>query len=252
MDKITENNKPHIFARSPVLLGALAIINLGILLIAFFLIKYFFIAPPLAGDLGPGVSSNIDNAASGSADLLISKNPNPEDIIREPILSENDPLFGSASASNTIIIFADYTCEFCGELARSVLDLVKQDPLGIKLYWKDYPDPFQSAPAFKAAVAARCAGEQGKYWEFSERQFTLKGDITDDSISATAKDLALDGEKFKACQKDTRQKTIIEDNIFEADALQITGLPTIFINGKEFMGQMTEEELREAVKNLSY
>jgi protein-disulfide isomerase len=243
-------DKPHLFARSPILLGSLAIINLGILLIAFFLIKYFFIAPPPVEDLGSGLSANIDYTASGSADQLISKNPNPEDVINEPIISENDPMFGSASASNTIVIFADYACEFCGELARSIASLVRQDPEKIKLYWKDYPDSDAATPAFKAAISARCAGEQGEYWKFSDKLFILKGNITDNSISSIAKELAINEEKFKACLKDDKQKTIIEDNIFEADALQISGLPTIFINGKEFMGQMTEEELKEAVKQI--
>jgi protein-disulfide isomerase len=245
----TENpiEKPHFFLRAPKFWIMLAIANLAVMLAALYLIKYFFIAPPPADT---GSAHVFNNTQASSSDSLITKVPRPEELIKEPVHTGNDPVLGDKTASNTIVIFADYACEFCSDTVSALKDLVRQKPGEIKLIWKDYPENDPAAPAFAASLAARCAGEQGKFWEYSSALFALSGSFGEKSLKSLADSLGIDQGKFDACLKDGRESAIIKDNIFEADALMISGLPTIFINGREFLGQMTDEDLREAVKKL--
>ncbi len=183
------------------------------------------------------------------ADPLITKVPKFEDTITQPIWQSTDPHLGASNTPVTIVIYTDYECQYCGSLEEISQKMVKKFKGKVSLMHKDFPDPNQCSASYQAAVAARCAQEQNQFWSFSQALYQ-KDVLATSTFLQIAKNLGLDLNQFKACLKSQRLKNLIEDNIFEANALGISGVPYLFINNKEFMGQMSEKELETTIKTL--
>ena len=111
--------------------------------------------------------------------------------------------------------------------------------------YKDLPLPMHSH-AQKAAEAAHCAMEQGKFWEyhdllFSTRQLEVK------QLKESARTLNLDGEAFDKCLDSGATAAAIKANLDEATALAIPGTPGFFINGRFLEGNVSYDALRNVV-----
>src|SRR5271169_1448026 len=103
---------------------------------------------------------------------------------RANVDTQNAETLGPEKAPVTLVEFADYECPYCQKVAADVKKL--QADLGDKvaLTYKDFPLPMH-ARAEKAAEAARCAGKQGKFWEFHDELFHSKG-LDVDQLKAEA------------------------------------------------------------------
>lgn len=182
------------------------------------------------------------------ADPLLTKIPGLADVLDRPVISSADPMLGNPAAAITLVEFSDFTCEFCRTQEKTLLSILKAYPDQIRLVWKDYPDGAADSVSRQTAIAGRCAAAQGKFWPMHDLLFDEKK-LDYDSILGLAKKLDLNGGDFKKCLVDEKIKKIIDDNIEEANALDIKGVPFIFVNEKGFLGEVGLEELKQAVEN---
>jgi protein-disulfide isomerase len=85
----------------------------------------------------------------------------------------NPPLGSTNSSVNsvTIVVFSDYQCPYCARVEPTLKQLLQQNEGKIKIYFRDFPLSSIHPFAEKAAEASRCAGEQGKYWEYHDMLF---------------------------------------------------------------------------------
>ncbi len=183
------------------------------------------------------------------ADPLITKVPNFAETIKKPFLQASDPRWGGTNTPITIVIYADYECQYCGQLVKIAKKMVAKFKGQASLVFKDFPDSAPSSPSYQAAIAARCAQRQNKFWPFNQALFAVDS-LATSTFEQIAQKLNLNLGAFKACFRQQQTKDLIEDNIFEANALKISVVPDIFINGKEFMGQMTEKEMANTIKTM--
>jgi len=182
-----------------------------------------------------------------SPDPLITKIPNLKDVIKRPLLTEVDPYYGSIKSPVQIVIFSDFTCQFCLKEEKIINDIFEAySEEHILVIRKDYPDGSESSPAWQAAIAGRCADEQDSFWPMHDELFNA-GLINETVILAAAEKINLNQIYFKNCLTKDRTKQLIRDNIEEANTLDINGVPFIFVNDQEFMGETTFEELKTAV-----
>ena len=138
---------------------------------------------------------------------------------------------GNPGAKVALIEFADYQCPYCerfytqsfGSLKNRFIDTGK-----VMYVYRDLPAP-NRAQALPAAIAARCAGEQGKYYEMQSLLFSSGGNLKQDSYTRFAKKLGLDASKFSACLIDNNQLERIRQDMIEAQNLGIRGTPTFYI-----------------------
>jgi protein-disulfide isomerase len=86
------------------------------------------------------------------------------------IRTGTNPPLGAADAPVTIVIFSDYQCPYCARLEPTIKQVLEQYNGKVKVYFRDFPLSFHQF-AQKAAEASRCAGEQGKYWEYHDTLF---------------------------------------------------------------------------------
>jgi predicted DsbA family dithiol-disulfide isomerase len=156
---------------------------------------------------------------------------------------------GPANAPVQIVVYSDFQCPFCRQLAPVLERLHDRFPKETMIVYRHYP--LDAHPrAFPAAVASECAAEQGKFWEYHDKLFADDGDLGDAALLETAKSLGLDAERFRKCLGTEPPRKAVEANLREAHALGLPGAPIVFLNGRRFEGQPTSGNLAKRVEEL--
>jgi len=161
-------------------------------------------------------------------------------------------VIGQPNAPITIVEFSDFQCPFCQRAYPVVKQLLAKYPNQIKLAYRDFPLRQIHPQADAAAAASRCAGEQGKFWEFHDRLFESNRPLDTPSFVEHATQLALDIPKFNECLESGRFDALIEEDLQDGNQAGVTGTPAFFINGVAVTGsqplavfeKVVEEELR--------
>jgi protein-disulfide isomerase len=137
---------------------------------------------------------------------------------------------GPETAPISIIEFSDFQCPFCRQVQPALAEL--QTLYGDKIRWsfKDLPLVSIHPNAQGAAEAARCAADQGKFWEFRAAMFASTN-ITPELFQSTADGLGVNSDEFKACMASGRHSEAVSADSEEAAALGISGTPAFVING---------------------
>jgi protein-disulfide isomerase len=157
----------------------------------------------------------------------------------------NDPRLGSESAPVQVIEFADYECPYCQKVNEDLGRLREQFGDQVSLVYKDYPLPMHPLAA-RAAEAARCAGAQGKFWEFHDSLFQTKR-LQVSELKQQAVALKLDAARFDQCLDSKEQSDPVKKDTLEGQRLGLTGTPSFFVNGHFMSGAIGYMKLREMV-----
>jgi protein-disulfide isomerase len=159
---------------------------------------------------------------------------------------EGSPASGPDNAAVTIVEFSDYLCPVCRK-AHQTSRKIKEIYAGkIKWVFKDFPLDIH-AGAKKLAEAARCAGEQGKFWEYQDRLFASEGKPNLESLHLYAEQLGIDSQKFRTCLEDGQYIEKISEDIQQAKRSGIHATPTFIINGKLKPGSLALEDFKRLI-----
>jgi len=154
-------------------------------------------------------------------------------------------VLGARDAQVRLVEFADYECAYCQQAHPIIKRLVAEYGSKISFAFRDFPLPMHPQ-AVKAAEAARCAGSQGKFWEYHDALFNDRKFAISD-LKETARKLPLDAAVFDRCLDSGEQAPAVAKDTSEAQRLQLSGTPTFFINGRLFTGALTYGELASAI-----
>jgi protein-disulfide isomerase len=140
---------------------------------------------------------------------------------------------GRDDAPVTIVEFTDYQCPFCRKFHSETFAQLKKNYIDTgKVRFASRDLPLNIHPhAQKAAEAARCAGEQNKFWELRDTMIANAADLSPDAIIKYAQTNALDIPSFKACTEADKYKAEIQKDSADAGTLGISGTPS-FVIGK--------------------
>jgi protein-disulfide isomerase len=152
---------------------------------------------------------------------------------------------GPKTSPVTLVEFADYECPYCQKITPELQKLEKEYAGRLAVIYKDFPLPMHHTSQ-KAAEAARCAGEQGKFWEYHDVLFYSKQTQVVD-LKAHARVLRLDGDRFDKCLDDGAEAANVKKDLEEAHQLGLTGTPSFFVNGHFFSGAADYAVLKEMV-----
>ena len=114
------------------------------------------------------------------------------------------------------------------------------------MVFKDFPLP-NHAEAFKAAEAAHCAGEQGKYWELHDAMFANQRALHVPALKETARKLGLDGAKFDACLDSGKHAPNVKADYELGQRMGVNSTPTIYVNGRPLMGAQPFEAFKQII-----
>jgi len=152
-------------------------------------------------------------------------------------------MLGSKDAPLTIVEYTDYQCPFCQRFHLSAYPEIKKNYIDtgkVRFYSKDLPLDFHPN-AMRAAQAARCAGEQGKFWELRDLMGANPNSLDLGHIMGFGVELKLDTQKLQDCINSEKYKTQVQANVNEAMKVGANGTPA-FVVGKS-VGNGVDGEL---------
>lgn len=183
----------------------------------------------------------------------------------------DDPARGREDAKVTVVEFADFQCPFSSIYAGFHTEGIKNlqevdktfapaEPNIIKDYiesgkvrfvWKDFP--FIGEESVWAAEAARCAGDQGKFWQFHDYLFSYqkgenKGTFSRDNLKQFALALKLNTDEFNRCFDEAKYAKKVQDSLAYAESVEVNGTPTTFINGRMIVGAQNYEKFKVVIE----
>lgn len=165
--------------------------------------------------------------------LLQARTPRPP---REPtdvkLSVEGQPFKGASDAKVTVVEFSDYQCPFCARHATQTFPQLDEHYVKtgkVKYVFMDLPLEQIHPQAVKAAEAARCAGESGKYWEMHDRLFANQKALAPEQLVAHARAAGADPKKFQACLDGGKYTAAVRKSLAEAKEAGARGSPTFFI-----------------------
>jgi len=152
---------------------------------------------------------------------------------------------GTAGAPVQVIEFADFQCPACKNAWAGMGEIIKMHPGKVALYYRNFPlnkdcnKSMQSAmhtEACNSALAVHCAHEQGNFWVLADRIFDQQTEQSQSKLEPWAKELGLDGGKFRSCLAAKKGSKQIERDVDDGLAMEIQSTPTLCVNGKRMKG----------------
>jgi len=149
----------------------------------------------------------------------------------------NAPARGGETAKVTVVEFSDYQCPFCDQAEGLVKQVLEAYPKEVKLVYKQFPLTTIHPQALPAAKAAVAAGRQGKYWEMHDLLFENQRQLAPEKYTEFAEKLALDVPQFQKDMESPEVLAQINRDMQDGKAADVTGTPTLFVNGKRLMNR---------------
>ena len=212
-----------------------------------------------AADLDPATAAEISalkkNQEEMKKDLEEIKKrltalttPPPRPPVAEKIdavVSVGDIKFkGQSNAPVTIVEFSDYQCPFCSRhVTQTLPQLVKNyvDTGKLRYVFRDLPIESIHPQAIKAAEAARCAGDQDKYWEMHDKIFANQKELQPAKLREYAKAVGVAEPAFDACMSEGKYAKAVARDVEQANTLGIRGTPTLIV------GKSDGDKVKDAV-----
>jgi protein-disulfide isomerase len=185
-------------------------------------------------------------------------------------IADNDPQLGSKDAKVTVVIFEDFQCPFCGAFAgldekmiknmqaqdatwQPALSNIKKDYVDtgkVRLVWKDYP--FLGDESKWSAIAARCAQDQGKFWEYHDYLFSHQngenqGSFSKDNLKKFAATLGLNTQTFNNCVDSNKYDAKPAEWVAFGQSVGVSGTPGTFVNGTLISGAAPYSTFKSAI-----
>ncbi len=177
------------------------------------------------------VSSLFDETARSSVEVEYDS---PQELVE---LAQGVSV-GNPEAPVTIIEFGDYQCPACQNFfrqAKPILDVSYIQPGRVQFVFYDFPLEATHPNAFLAARAARCAGDQDRYWEYHDRLFqdqiswSVQADPVGDFVGY-AEDLGLNRDTFRSCLRSDRHAEVVSANQLLGLQLGAQSTPTVLLD----------------------
>jgi len=155
------------------------------------------------------------------------------------------PVRGPETAPVTIVAFSDFECPYCERGHKTIQQVEREYGERVRVAYKAFPLDFHSH-AMVAALAAKSAQEQGKFWAFHDLLFRQRG-LDMQQIEAYAREAGLDMQRLQADLEALTWGSSVQRDMRQARRLGVTGTPAYFINGRFLSGAKPIEVLRELI-----
>lgn len=210
------------------------------------------------------VSASIIYVGSGSTASLLGAGSDVPSVSNKPVVVKDpatlfgptDPSQGNPDAKVTIVEFSDFQCPYCRAFFEGAYTQIKQqyiDTGKVRLVFRDYPLSFHPA-AKPAALAAGCAQDQGKFWEYHDRMFIEQGKQGTGTITfgatelkSWASQLGMNMTTFNNCLDSSKYAAAVEADTKAGAAAGVSGTPSFFINGELLVGAQPFATFKAAI-----
>jgi protein-disulfide isomerase len=153
----------------------------------------------------------------------------PRDIVLD---ITGAPVKGEQNAKIVLVEFSDFQCPFCSRFVKDTMTQVQTDYVNtgkVKYVFADFPLESIHQFAFKAAEAASCAGQQGKFWEMHDRLFANQTALKPEDLPQHAEAIGLDKAKFQQCLDSQQRAPSIRKTMAQGGDAGVTATPTLMV-----------------------
>lgn len=166
---------------------------------------------------------------------------------RMAVDASSDPAKGPSDAPVTIVEFADFQCPACRTASQTLRRVQERYGAKVRVVFRDFPLPIHKQAA-KAAEAAACADEQGKFWEYHDKLFETQSALLVADLKQRASELGLDAKRFGECLESNKYAAEWQQDMADGRRYGISGTPTFFVNGRMVAGNPPVESFVEIVE----
>lgn len=167
-----------------------------------------------------------------------------------PKVDAGDAIFGNQDANVKVIVFSDFQCPYCKVLFQSIRGIMDQYKDKVVFDYKELPLDIHPQ-ANNAALAAQCAKDQGKFWQYADKLYASQNDWSSTKDTTKFKQyaatLGLKTADFNKCLDDKKNQGLIDASKQEATDFGISGTPAIFINDQFSSGAISADELKKSI-----
>lgn len=168
--------------------------------------------------------------------------------LERPVDPKRDHVWGRPDARYTIVEYGDFQCQFCLKASGSILEVQRALGDDLRYVWRHAPLTEQHPNALAGAEASEAAALQGKFFEFERALFADQENQLPSDIVRLAGDLGLDVEKFEHDLESAEVTSRVRDDMLDAEAMNITSVPTFFVNGHRHVGPFDAQSLIHALQ----
>ena len=167
--------------------------------------------------------------------------------LARPVDPKRDHVWGPVDAPLTIVEYGDYQCPFCSKASGAIEEVVRELNGRLRYVWRHAPLERVHPNAVADAEAVEAAALQGKRTEFAKSLFADQDHQMPSDILRRAEELGLDVDKFERDLRSPEVTARVRDDMLDAEAMDITSVPTFFINGKRHTGPYDAQSLIRAL-----
>ena len=157
---------------------------------------------------------------------------------------------GNEDAEVVLIKFSDFECPYCAVAAANTKALMSERESDVLYIYKNFPLTEIHPEAMPAAKAAWAAGQQGQFWLYHDGLFAFQDRLGEDYYVELAEDVGLDMAQFERDRNSPEAQAAIDQDVELAEALQVQGTPTFFLNEYQLPGNASPELFSQAVSEL--
>lgn len=168
--------------------------------------------------------------------------------LRMEVESEDRPFMGPSDAPVTIVEFSDFECPYCSRMAKTIKKVASDYSESVKLVFRQFPLTRIHSNAQKAAEAALCAADQGKFWEMHDLMFEDQKKLKVEDLKEKAVSLGLRKEEFDQCLDSSKHAEVVSSDLYDGVRAGVSGTPTMFVNGRPLSGQVPYERLTQIIE----
>jgi len=169
----------------------------------------------------------------------------------EPIRVKVDPSTGFArgapGAPVTIVEFSDFQCPYCRGVVATLKEVTARYPDRVRWVFRDFPIENLHPEAPLAHEAARCAGDQGKFWPYHDLLFQ-QANLAPTALKQYAAQIGLEPDAFAQCLDSRRHRAGVAADVAAGSQLGVTGTPTFFINGRPLVGNLPAADFQRIIE----
>jgi protein-disulfide isomerase len=145
-----------------------------------------------------------------------------------------------------MVEFSDFQCPYCKAM-EPLLDRAAAEYPQIRRVWIHTMNRVQHPQAEQAAIAAQCAHEQGKFWEYRSQLFANQDTLSTTTYNQVAQSLGLSTQTFQSCLADPQTRDTVNSHDQFARRTNVEATPHVMVNGTALTGQFTYEALKNAI-----
>ena len=166
--------------------------------------------------------------------------------IRVAVDSNGFPAQGPATAPVTIVEFSDFQCPYCSKLRPELEQVKAKYGDKVRIVFRQFPLAMHQN-AQKAAEAALCANDQGKFWQMHDAMFGDQAGLAPEGLKAKAKAIGLNEQTFAACLDGDKHSKDIQADMAAGTAAGVQGTPAMFVNGRFINGAVPVDQITHVI-----